>query len=465
MYNFKISIEKLKSISPIKLIVLSFLFLIALGTIFLLLPISTRGPQSADFMTASFTAISSSCVSGLVLLDTWSYWSWFGQFIILMLIQIGAIGIITFMTGITLLTRKKLGLTDMNLTQFYTSSNIMDTPRLIKTIILFTFYSELIGSLILMIRFIPRLGIYGIWVSIFLSISGYCNAGFDIMGFESPGISLQNYVDDPLVSITMSLLILIGGLGFIVISDIHLYIKEKYINLKNKTKKHTHLNLHSYVVITSTIVITIISTAVIFILEYNNTLAEFNVLEKLNACFFLTCTSRSAGFTNIDPSLQTNATKLFTCLIMFIGSSPCSTGGGIKTTTFVVIMFTVISILKGKKDAIIKKHLIDKSLVYRSLTIAILAIIVIYVTSIILLIAEGSNSLSYIDIVFETVSAFSTGISVGITAQLHSVVSKFFLSLLMFLGRIGPFSLAIGLILRKNKKHQTVLPITNIMVG
>ena len=150
---------------------------------------------------------------------------------------------------------------------------------------------------------------------------------------------------------------------------------------------------------------------------------------------------------------------------MFIGSSPCSTGGGIKTTTFVVIMFTVISILKGKKDTIIKKHLIDKSLVYRSLTIAILAIIVIYVTSIILLIAEGSNSLSYIDIVFETVSAFSTGISVGITAQLHSVVSKFFLSLLMFLGRIGPFSLAIGLILRKNKKHQTVLPITNIMVG
>ena len=465
MHNIKFSIEKLKSISPIKLIVLSFFMLIMLGTIFLMMPISTRDHQSANFATACFTAISSSCVSGLVLLDTWSYWSWFGQFIILTLIQVGAIGIITFMTGITLLIRKKLGLTDMNLTQFYTSSNIMDTPRLIKTIIFFTFGSELIGSLILMIRFIPKLGMYGIWVSIFLAISGYCNAGFDIMGFESPGISLQNYVDDPLVSITMSLLILIGGIGFIVISDIHLCIKEKYLSLKNKTKKHPHLNLHSYVVISSTIIITIVSTFVIFILEYNNTLSDFDTLDKLNASFFLTCTSRSAGFTNIDPSLQTNATKIFSCIVMFIGSSPCSTGGGIKTTTFVIIIFTVISILRGRKDTIIKKHLIDKSLVYRSLTISILAIIVIYITSIILMISEGPNSLSYIDIVFETVSAFSTGISVGITAQLNSGVSKFFLNILMFLGRIGPFSLAIGLILRKNKSNQLVLPRTNIMVG
>ncbi len=150
---------------------------------------------------------------------------------------------------------------------------------------------------------------------------------------------------------------------------------------------------------------------------------------------------------------------------MFIGSSPCSTGGGIKTTTFVIIIFTVISILRGRKDTIIKKHLIDKSLVYRSLTISILAIIVIYITSIILMISEGPNSLSYIDIVFETVSAFSTGISVGITAQLNSGVSKFFLNILMFLGRIGPFSLAIGLILRKNKSNKLVLPRTNIMVG
>lgn len=465
MHKLKSTIEKLKGVSPIRLIVLSFLMLIILGTIFLLLPISTREPQCANFETACFTAISSSCVSGLVLLDTWNYWSGFGQFIILMLIQIGAIGIITFMTGITLLIRKKLGLTDMNLTQFYTSSNIMDTPRLIKTIIFFTFCSELVGSLILMIRFIPKLGLYGIWVSIFLSISGYCNAGFDIMGFESPGISLQNYADDPLVSITMSLLILVGGLGFIVISDIHLCIKEKYLSLKNKTKKYPHLNFHSYIVISSTIIITIVSTAVIFVLEYNNTLAELNIPDKLNACFFLTCTSRSAGFTNIDPSLQTNATKIFSCIVMFIGSSPCSTGGGIKTTTFVIIMFTVISILKGKKDTIIKKHLIDKSLVYRSLTISILAIVAIYITSLIVLISETPNSLSYIDIMFETVSAFSTGISVGITSQLNSGISKFFLSLLMFLGRIGPFSLAIGLTLRKNKSNQLVLPRANIIVG
>lgn len=465
LYKLKLITNKIKGASPIKLIILSFLLLIIIGTLLLMLPISFRGNQNASFFTACFTSISASCVSGLIILDTWTYWTLFGQFVILVLIQIGAIGIITFMTGVTLFIRKKLGLNDMNLTQFYTSGNIMDTPRLIKTILLFTFLSEFIGSLILMIRFIPKFGLFGIWVSIFLAISGYCNAGFDIMGFESPGISLQNYADDPLVSITMSLLILIGGLGFIVISDIHLCLKEKFLAIKNKKKKHIHLNFHSYLVITSTIIITFISTVVILVLEYNNSLKEFNVSEKINAAFFLTCTSRSAGFINIDPCILSDSTKLFDCIIMFIGSSPCSTGGGIKTTTFVIILFTVISVFKGKKDTIIKKHLINKSLVYRSLTISALAIIIIYIISVIILVSENSNSLSYLDIIFETVSAFSTGISVGVTQQLTSKISKFALSLLMFLGRIGPFSLAVSLTLRKNKKNKTIFPETNIMVG
>ena len=230
--------KSLKDMSPVRLIVTSFLVIIILGTVFLYLPFSSRNMEPIPLIDAFFTATSATCVTGLSIFDTFSRWTLFGQIIIILLIQFGGLGIITFTTGFTLAFRRKLGLRDIQIAKEYTNGSVIDTPRLMITILVWSLICEGIGTVLLAVRFIPKYGWFGLWISIFTSISAYCNAGFDIMGFIKPGSSFISYAKDPLVSITISMLVILGGLGFIVISDLYSCVLKKHKNLHPKLTIH-----------------------------------------------------------------------------------------------------------------------------------------------------------------------------------------------------------------------------------
>ena len=274
--------KRIKNIAPVRLIVISFALIILFGAGLLTLPISARDGQVTNFVDALFTATSATCVTGLVVVDTWTHFNGFGQAVILFLIQVGGLGIVTFTTGFTVLMRRKLSLKDRKLASENTSGSGLEIPRLLKTILLFTITTEIIGALILMIRFVPKFGAYGIWISIFLAVSGYCNAGFDVLGFELKDGSLTNYAGDPLVSVTIALLIVIGGLGFVAISDV--YFKKVFPHLqriyqRNKTQqkqKKMGLNLHTQVVLGTTAILLVVGTGVILLCEWDNTMSHLN---------------------------------------------------------------------------------------------------------------------------------------------------------------------------------------------
>lgn len=452
--------HKIKNMPPVKLIVLSFFIIIVLGTLLLMLPIAHRN-TAPTFINALFTATSSTCVTGLNVFDTWTQWSAFGQVVILLLIQIGGLGLITFTTGFTLILRKKLGIRDLQIIKEYTNGNIIQIHRLIYSIFIVSFACEFIGAVILSFRFIPQYGAYGIWVSIFTAVSAYCNAGFDIMGFVTPGMSLSSYVSDPLVCCVVAFLVIIGGIGFIVITDIYNYLINRFKNKEHAAK----INLHSSIVLKTSIIFLIAGTVLFFIFENNNTLSKLSFWGKLNASFFQSSMLRTAGFFSIPLNQENDVTKILSVVFMFIGASPSSTGGGIKTTTFVILIATVISVLKGYTNTCIHHHLIDKNTVYKTLSIALLAIFFIVTSVGIVELCEIRKGLSSIDILYEVVSAFGTvGLSTGITPLLGNI-SKIVLIFTMFVGRVGPVSLIVALSARKNKRIETILPEAKIIVG
>lgn len=460
MLTRKIS-EKISDISPIRLIVSSFFIIIILGAIFLTMPISSRSGQVTNFLDCLFVATSCTCVTGLNLFDTWCQWTEVGQFIMLVLIQLGGLGLVTFTTGFALAMRGKLGLRDMQIVKEYTSGSIINITGLIKTILGVTFLCEAIGAILLSYKFVPEYGVYGWWISIFSSVSAYCNAGFDILGISAPGTSLCSVATDPLVGIVMSLLIILGGLGFIVIIDVYSYLKNKVIN----RKFHYSLNTHSYIVLKMTALLLILGFVLFLLLEYDNTLKGMNFFQKCIVSFFQSSTARTAGFFSVEIPMENDLTKLMTCILMFIGASPSSTGGGIKTTTFVVLVATVVSVLKGDSETTIRRKIVDKNTVYKSLSIAILGILIVIITTSVISWAEAGKNLAAIDIVYEAVSAFSTtGLSAGITPLL-TPISKIILILTMFVGRVGPISLILALTLRHTNKAETVLPQARIIVG
>ena len=454
-------IKRLKNISPVRLIVSSFLLIIVIGTLLLTLPISARERQATHVLDAFFTATSSTCVTGLALFDTWTHWSYFGQGVILILIQLGGLGLVTFATGFTLFMRRKLGLRDMQIAKEYTSGSMMDTPRLMRTIIIWTFSCEAVGALLLAIRFIPNFGVRGVWISVFLAVSAYCNAGFDILGFLKPNSSLTLFVNDPLVCLTIAMLIIVGGIGFIVINDIHSWGLRKF----RKEENHPHLALHTWIVLKTTAILLLAGAVLFLLFEYNNSLAGMNFFQKLHASFFQSVTSRTAGFASIDVGAQLDITKMLTIILMFIGASPSSTGGGIKTTTFVVLMSTVLSVLRGKNETVIKKRRVDRTVVYRSLAIVVLALLVVTTTTVAVAIAETPNHVTALDALFESVSAFGT---VGLTADITqglTAVSKIVLIITMFIGRVGPISLVLALTMHHTTRLETILPEGKIIVG
>lgn len=453
--------QKIREVSPVRLIVVSFLVILLLGTLLLILPLSSREGSFTSPLDAFFTATSATCVTGLVVVDTWSHWSAFGQGVILLMIQLGGLGLVTFTTGFTLLMRRRLGLRDLQLAREYTSGSVIDTPRLLRTILVWTVGCEAVGAFLLALRFVPEFGARGMWISVFTAVSAYCNAGFDVLGFMGPFGSLIPYAKDPLVSLTVAFLIILGGIGFLVVSDIYACCLRK----PKEGEHRPHLMLHSRIVLWMTGALLVIGTVLFLAMEYDGTLREMNFFEKLNAGFFQSASARTAGFATVDIGSMRDITKLMSILLMFIGASPSSTGGGVKTTTFIVLAATVWSALHGHEDTVIFKRRISKGVVYKALAIVTVGLVLVLLTASVILLAEGSR-VSTVDALYESVSAFATvGLSAGLTPGL-SLVSKLMLTLAMFVGRVGPVSLALAISVKKNNDRSgMVLPEGKVIVG
>ncbi len=444
--------------NPARVIMVSFAMIIALGTIILMLPISSRSGEFTPFTTAFFTATSATCVTGLVVVDTYSYFSTFGQSIILALIQLGGLGLVTFTTFFNIIIRKRLGLKDLYLAQESINSGSMaGVSKLIKMIITFTFTVELIGAVLLGLVFVPQFGAEGVFISVFLAISAFCNAGFDVLGRIEEFTSLTPYAENSYLLIVIMVLIICGGFGFIAWHDLKNYFT---------TKK---LMLHTKIVLLTTVILVSFGALFILLSEWNNpnTIGNMSVFDKIINSLFLSVSCRTAGFNTFDIQSMNGVTKLFSIMLMFIGAAPGSTGGGIKVTTFVVIIMTVVSVIRGRSDTSILGRSVQKSVVYKSLTVTIIGFFAVMITTAVVSTGVHTDVVQIDDInaLFESVSAFAT---VGLSAGATSAVTLFplmMLALTMFMGRVGPVSIALSLSMRNNDIKNQIIPEGKIMVG
>ena len=435
-----------------ELIAFSFLGVITVGGLLLLLPISSADGTWTTPLTAFFTATSATCVTGLVVTDTYTHWSFFGQLVILAMIQIGGLGFMTVMTAFAVAIRKKIGLHERSLLmQAAGSMSHGGLIRLTRRIIAITAFFGFLGACMLSIRFIPQMGLAeGIWNAIFHSVSAFCNAGFDIMGKYGPFSSFTGYVGDPLVSLTLISLIVVGGIGFLVWDDI---IKNKF--------HYGKYDLHTKLVLDTTGIL-ILSGWVIFLLtEADESLAGMPLGEKILASLFQSITPRTAGFNTIDTASLSDGGTILTLFLMFIGGSPGSTAGGIKTTTIAVLLLDTIATATMQSSINIHKRKLDDAMVKRASAIAIVYGFGIMVASFAIYALEPFGMK---ETLFEVTSAVGTvGLSMGITPQLCSV-SRLILMLMMFAGRVGGLSFVL-LLGEKRKGRVTELPTENILIG
>ncbi|MDO4566271.1 MAG: TrkH family potassium uptake protein [Oscillospiraceae bacterium] len=425
-------LKKKKRLSYPMLIALGFFVLISIGTLLLLIPAASRDGEPVRFIEAAFTAVSASCVTGLVVFDTYTQWSLFGQLVILVLIQIGGLGFMTVLTLFSMFLKRKIGLTERSLMR--ESLNTMyvgGIVRLTRRILLGTLIFEGAGALILSLRFVPQFGFWkGVFCGIFHSVSAFCNAGFDILGRLEPYGSLTSYVGDPIVILTISALIIIGGIGFFVWDDIY----EHRLNFGK-------YSLHTKLVLVSTLVLITLPTVLFLIFENNNLFAGMSADDKLLGAFFSAVTPRTAGFNSVDTTALSTASRLLTDALMFVGGSPGSTAGGVKTTTIVIIILSLVSSLRGREDEEAFGRRLEDGAHKRAMAVVTVNGGFIILASIIICAAQPALDLG--DVLFETFSAIGTvGMSTGITRELGDLglaVTAF----LMYAGRVGSLSFAL----------------------
>ena len=446
------------SLSTTQIILLSFLVTILLGSILLALPISSASGNAVPYIDALFTATTSTCVTGLVTLPTVSAWSFFGQAVILILIQIGGLGIITIMSGIMLILNRKMGITDRLLIQDAFNLNTMSgLARFVKNVLRGTLIIEGIGALLYMLVFVPEFGAEGIWISVFNSVSAFCNAGIDIIAENS----LCNYATNPLINLVTSLLIILGGLGYIVWWDVLRVIKSR--SPKNR-KIFRHLTLHSKIAITFTIGLIFVGAILIFMFEYANpaTIADMSVFDKIQVSLFQSVTTRTAGFASIPQENLTNASAVVSVILMVIGGSPVGTAGGIKTVTFAVLMCSALATIRNKNSATLFGRRISEESVKKSVAVLVSFVTICAISTLLLM---ATCDASVIDVVYETVSATATvGLSRNLTATLDTL-GKLIIIVTMYFGRVGPISLAVALGSKKETQNLISEPIEEISVG
>ena len=441
-----------KKFSRMQIIALGFLSIIIIGTLLLMLPFASKDGHSAGLVNALFTATSATCVTGLVVFDTFAHWTVFGQVVILILIQVGGLGFVTLGMFLSLLLKRKIGLSEREmLHESVSAMSVSGMVKLTKEIIVGTICIEGIGAIILSLRFIKDFGIgRGIYYGIFHSISAFCNAGFDLIGIKSEYSSFTSYVGDPVVNITIIALIIIGGIGFLVWDDI----------LKHKLEFKKYM-LHTKLVLVSTAALIIVGTILFFIFEYSNTLEGMPVGTKILASLFSSVTPRTAGFNTIDTGMLSDSSKLLTMLLMFIGGSPGSTAGGIKTTTALVIFLTLVSSLRKETGTNVFSRRIELEAIRKATMVFFLSILMVITASLIIC---SVQNLALTDVLFESFSAMGTvGMTTGITRELNTI-SRIVIILLMYSGRIGSltFALSFG---DKRIAKQIVMPSERINIG
>ena len=409
-------------------------------------------------MDALFTATTSTCVTGLVTLPTFSTWSVFGQTVILILIQVGGLGVITVMTGLMLLLNKKLGIGDRLLIQDAFNLNTMSgLVRFVKNVLLGTLIIEGIGAVLYMLVFIPEFGARGIWISVFNSVSAFCNAGIDIIAENS----LCNYATNPLINIVTSVLIILGGLGYIVWWDVLRVIKNR--SPKNK-KIFRHLTLHSKIAITVTAGLVLFGAIFIFIFEYANplTIGGMDLFDKIQVSFFQSVTTRTAGFASVPQENLSNASAAVSVVLMLIGGSPVGTAGGMKTVTVAVLICSAFATIRNKNNAALFGRRISEDSIKKAVAVAV-AFFTICTTSTILLLATSNASV--LDVVYETVSATATvGLSRNFTTSLNAF-GKLIIIVTMYLGRVGPISLAVAFGSKNESQNVISEPTEDISIG
>ncbi|HWO97265.1 MAG TPA: TrkH family potassium uptake protein [Bacillus sp. (in: firmicutes)] len=442
--------KKIINLHPAHILLLGFLGLIFIGTCLLMIPFATRDRHHLSFIDALFEATSAVCVTGLAVVDTGTTFTLFGQIVLLALIQIGGWGFMTSGIFMFIILGKKIGLKQRLLLQESINSfSIQGVIKLVQRIIFITLTVEAIGALVLTIRWSQEMG-WGkaAYYGIFHSISAFNNAGF---GLEPDNLS--KWVGDPTVNIMITLLFMVGGIGFFVIADVF---------EKRNIKK---LSLHTKVVLLFTLVLNVVSTLVIFALEFNNpaTLGNLSMADKWWAAYFQGVVPRTAGFNTVDIAQLTLSSQVYMIALMFIGAASGSTGGGIKVTTFALLLFALWSVLTNKEDVNIFKRRIPSSLVYRAVSIALSGIIFIFVIFFLLTITERGADMS--KILFETVSAFGTvGLSAGFSGEL-SPMGRILITIMMFIGRVGPLTMAFALAIHSNNKAKIRYAEEKILIG
>lgn len=446
------------SLSTTQIILLSFLITILVGSWLLSLPISSASGASVSYIDALFTATTSTCVTGLVTLPTFSTWSSFGQVVILVLIQIGGLGIITIMSGLMLLLNKKMGLTDRLLIQDAFNLNTMSgLAKFVKNVLIGTLTIEGAGALLYMTVFIPEFGVKGIWISVFTAISAFCNAGIDVIGANS----LCDYATNPIINLVTSALIILGGIGYIVWWDVLCIIKTR---TKKNRRIFRHLSLHSKIAITFSVFLILVGGLLVFIFEYSNplTIGNMSLFDKIQVSIFQSVTTRTAGFASIPQENLTNASSAVSLILMMIGGSPVGTAGGFKTVTFAVLLCSAYATIRNKESATIFERRISEGSIKKAIAV-VLMFLTIFVSSTILIMA--TNSASMLDVIYETASATATvGLSRNFTASLN-LIGKIIIIFTMYLGRVGPISLAVAFGSKSVSQNVISEPTEEISIG
>ena len=441
-------LHKKNKFTSFQIIILGFAAVILIGALLLMLPVSSKAGIITPFNEALFTSTSAVCVTGLVVQDTATYWSWFGQGIILILIQIGGLGVITIAVSFALLSGRKISLMQRSVMQEAISApKVGGIVRLTGFVLKGTFLIEFIAALIMMPVFVKDFGVKGIWMAIFHSISAFCNAGFDLMGSENVKYaSLTSYVSHPLINITIMLLIIIGGIGFLTWEDI----------LKNKYGIRSY-RMQTKVILTTSLILVLFPAAFFFFRDF----ADMPMRERVFSSLFQAVTPRTAGFNTADLTMMTEAGLGIVIALMLVGGSPGSTAGGMKTTTLAVLIANTLSSFRRKEDAQMFGRRLEDSAVKNAATIFMMYIVFFFGGAIVISAVEG---LPFSTCLFETASAIGTvGLTLGITPGL-GVVSQIILMILMFLGRVGGLTLIYAALSESGKKISK-LPQEKITVG
>ena len=448
--------KKKFSLSTTQSIMLSFLAMIFVGSLLLSLPVSSANGVPVPYLDALFTATTATCVTGLVTVPTVTTWSVFGQAVILVLIQVGGLGVITIMSALMLLLHKRMGIGDRLLLQdAFNLNSLSGIVRFVKRVLWGTFLVEGVGALLYMTVFIPEFGLKGIWISVFTSISAFCNAGIDIIAEDS----LCGYATNPMVNIVTSLLIILGGIGYIVWWDV--------LRLGRETKKRRHfrdLSLHSKIAISATLILILGGGLLIFLFEYHNpkTIGDMSLLDKLQISMFQSVTTRTAGFATVPQQDLTNASSLLCLLLMFIGGSPVGTAGGVKTVTIAVLAVSALATIREKQEVSLFHRNISRQAVKKAVAVTMMSFAIMFTATIALSAVMEADAL---DVLYETVSATATvGLTRNLTPSLNTA-GKAIIIATMYLGRVGPISLALAL--NSKKKNQNIIknPTEEISVG